>query len=451
MPSFVAFTQMAGWSIYPSRYEGFGFPILEPLRHGMPSWRAPPASMCELTTPAFISSTHMIPAPWTWRGSGFITPKSAPSRRPGLTSFIAWISWPRPSSMPTRFAASVVPPDILLDCPSISADRDPAVLPISGPRQRHPAASGRLRESTSVSDRSRPRPPATIAGSGRYPKSCFRAPGTRPGQQLRSLLRQGLLSDQLPKAANAEIRLLRPEPAHGEASLVDALTRLITTNPDATDVFLLLNARESGSGYALPAKTSNGLKVAALIHDLLPLFCHRDSCTGRPGQERPQPDVESLSRLASYNALLVTSEANRESLVFLLKGSAERVVTIGTAADDRFFVPDESGAIPGEAQALFQKLGIAGPFVLSVGSMEYHSTDHSQRLIEAFAMLPVKLHDAHQLVLTYDLSPQARTACQSVCFGARRRSPVGSHRPARAKGASIVIPAVCRLRLADVV
>ena len=136
--------------------------------------------------------------------------------------------------------------------------------------------------------------------------------------------------------------------------------------------------------------------------------------------------------------------------MFLLKGSAERVVTIGTAADDRFFVPDESGAFPGEAQALFQKLGIAGPFVLSVGSMEYHSTDHSQRLIEAFAMLPVKLRDAHQLVLTYDLSPQAR-ARASQCASEHGVAPRLVLTDRLAKRLSIVIPAVCRLRLADVV
>jgi glycosyltransferase involved in cell wall biosynthesis len=220
---------------------------------------------------------------------------------------------------------------------------------------------------------------------------------------------EGLTPDQLPKAANAEIRLLRPDAAHGEANLVEALTRLIRTNPDATDVFLLVNAREVGSGYALPAKPSNGPKVAALVHDLLPLFCHRGSSASRTGDERPQPDVESLNRLASYDALLVTSEANRESLAFLLEGSADCVVTIGTAADDRFFVPDGSGTMPAEAQALFQKLGIEGPFVLSVGSMEYQSSDHSQGLIEAFAMLPVTLRTTHQLVLTSDLSAQART------------------------------------------
>jgi len=28
--------QTAGWSIYPSLYEGFGFPVLDALRHGTP-------------------------------------------------------------------------------------------------------------------------------------------------------------------------------------------------------------------------------------------------------------------------------------------------------------------------------------------------------------------------------------------------------------------------------
>ena len=40
--------------------------------------------------------------------------------------------------------------------------------------------------------------------------------------------------------------------------------------------------------------------------------------------------------------------------------------------------------------------------------MEYQRRDNLWGLIEAFAMLPAELRDAHQLVLTYDLSSQAR-------------------------------------------
>ena len=132
--------------------------------------------------------------------------------------------------------------------------------------------------------------------------------------------------------------------------------------------------------------------------------------------------------------------------MFLLKGSAERVVTIGTAADDRFFVPDESGAIPGEAQALFQKLGIAGPFapLRRFDGVPQHRS--FAEMIEAFAMLPVKSRHAHQLVLTYDLSPQAKSAVPVSVLRSTASLPGWFSQTGSWRSALIVIPAVCRLR-----
>ena len=43
--------QMAGWSIYPSRYEGFGFPVLDSLRHGTPVLASGTSSMAEFNHP----------------------------------------------------------------------------------------------------------------------------------------------------------------------------------------------------------------------------------------------------------------------------------------------------------------------------------------------------------------------------------------------------------------
>ncbi len=43
--------QRASWSIYPSRYEGFGFPILDSLRHGTPVLASCTSSMAEFDHP----------------------------------------------------------------------------------------------------------------------------------------------------------------------------------------------------------------------------------------------------------------------------------------------------------------------------------------------------------------------------------------------------------------
>jgi glycosyltransferase involved in cell wall biosynthesis len=405
--------QMASWSIYPSRYEGFGFPILDSLRHRTPVLASCTSSMGEFDhRGVFFFDPH---DPGTvdlaWQRLHETEQLTVPRAR--LDQLYSWDLVAR--AILDAYARCA---DSRADGPLHSIASDPGdgaapVLPNSGPQRgaasgKRPSAGMRVGIgpfTTQTASRNR--------GLGRYIRSLVSALLARDQENSYVLYcQEGLTSVQLPTSPNAEIRLLRPDAARGEANLVEALTRLITTNPDAADVFVVFNAHELGSSYALPVKPSNGLKVAALIHDLLPLFCHRDSSAGRPGEERPQPDVESLNRLASYDALLVTSEANRESLVFLLRGSADRVVMIGTAADERFFVPDRSGTMPAEAHALFQKLGIAGPFVLSAGSMEYQTRDHSQRLIEAFAMLPVTLRETHQLFLTYDLSPEARQSAR---------------------------------------
>ena len=71
----------------------------------------------------------------------------------------------------------------------------------------------------------------------------------------------GLPTDQIPTSANAVVRLLAPDPAHGEKTLTQAMERLTTTNPDGLDVLLLLSPLEMAPGYDLPAKPLNGLKI----------------------------------------------------------------------------------------------------------------------------------------------------------------------------------------------
>ena len=41
----------AGWSIYPSLYEGFGFPVLDALRHGTPVLASGNSSIREFDSP----------------------------------------------------------------------------------------------------------------------------------------------------------------------------------------------------------------------------------------------------------------------------------------------------------------------------------------------------------------------------------------------------------------
>ena len=180
-------------------------------------------------------------------------------------------------------------------------------------------------------------------GLGRYVRSLISALVSRDHDNSYVLYcPDRLIADQLPTARNAEIHLLRRDAARGEANLTDALTRVITTNPDAMDVFLLLDAPALASSYCLPSQPASGLKVAALIHDLLPLLFADDSSPGQAEAERLRREVESLDRLGRYDALLAPSEAVRDGLCSVVRGDPDRVVTIGLAADRSILFPGQA-------------------------------------------------------------------------------------------------------------
>jgi glycosyltransferase involved in cell wall biosynthesis len=242
-----------------------------------------------------------------------------------------------------------------------------------------------------------------LRGIGRYSRDLITALLTRDLANEYVLYGQaGLPTDQIPKAPNAVVRLLRPDPAAGVATMAHAMERLTETNPDDIDVLLLLNPLEMTPGYDLPAKPLNGPKIAAVVYDLIPLLFQEDHFRLWPTPEFVRRYSQGLNRLEDYDVLLAISESTRRDLVSLLGLAPERVETIGTASDDQFFVPDRSDPMPSEVRLLLAALGITQPFVFSVGSLEYRK--NLWGLIDAFAMLPDELRQAHQLVLTYALA-----------------------------------------------
>ena len=149
------------------------------------------------------------------------------------------------------------------------------------------------------------------------------------------------------------------------------MERLTETNPDGLDLLLFLNPLEMALGFDLPAKPLNGLKMIAVVYDLIPLLFQEEYFPRWPGPDFVPRYFQGLNRLRSYDAVLAISEATRRDSLSLLGLSPDRVVTIGTASDGRFFVPDQSDPMPAESRALLRALGITRPFVFSVGSVEY--------------------------------------------------------------------------------
>jgi glycosyltransferase involved in cell wall biosynthesis len=408
--------QIAGWTIYPSHYEGFGFPVLDSLRHGTPVLSSSASSLGEFDHPGvfFFDPNDPATVDLAWQRLQEAQPVTIPQAR--LDELYSWDLLAR----------------TLLDAHARGIDAR------AGRQPRCAAAGFRGVESATAGAGSvapmglgpegaapagvKPHAVARIGiglfgtqtisrnlGIGRFTRSLVAAllAGDHDSQYV-LYAQHGLPTDQIATAPNAVLRLLRPDETRGEATLAQALDRLITANPDGLDVLVLLNPTEMAPGFDVPVTPSNGLRLAAIIYDLIPFLFDERRSSGSPGPERVRSSIERLGRMGGYDALLAISEAARRELLSLLNVPPDRVVAIGTASDGRYFVPDRGESMPAESRSLFRTLGISGAFVLSVGTMEYQRRNNLPGLIEAFAKLPPELRETHQLVMTYALWSEGR-------------------------------------------
>ncbi len=204
----------------------------------------------------------------------------------------------------------------------------------------------------------------------------------------------GAPSDYIPGAGRAEVRWLEPEPARGERNLSDIYRRLLGTNADRIDLLLLCNPSELRFDYLPPSPPLNGVKMAAVMYDLIPLIFSEHYFSRWPGPEYIRQYVRGLDRLRRYDGFLAISDSTRDDVISRLGVRPDRVVNIGTGGDGAFFKPDSAD------DRDLGELGIGGPFVFSMGAMEFRKNIWG--LIDAFAGLPESVRSSHQLVLTYN-------------------------------------------------
>jgi len=201
--------------------------------------------------------------------------------------------------------------------------------------------------------------------------------------------------DYLPGAGRAEVRLLRPDPTYADRTLSEVIRRLLGTNADAIDILLLTNPSELRFDYVPPAVPLNGIKLASVVYDLIPLLFPDQYIARWPGPEYARVFFRGLERLKRYDAFLAISGATRDDFITHLGIAPDRVTNIRAASDGSFFSP----APVHQSRGGLHRLGITGPFIFSMGAMEYRKNVWG--LIEAFAGLPEGLRSNHQLVLTY--------------------------------------------------
>ncbi len=219
------------------------------------------------------------------------------------------------------------------------------------------------------------------------------------GHEFLLYAQDGAPTDYLPGGGRAEVRMLRPDPAYGERILSDSFRRLLGTNPDGIDLLLLTNPSELRFDYVPPAPPLSGIKLASIVYDLVPLLFPEHYIDRWPGPEYARLYFRGLERLKRYDAFLAISAATRDDFINHLGIDSARVTNIRAASDGSFFTPAPAHA----DRKTIDRLGIVGPFVYSMGAMEYRK--NLWGLIEAFAGLPEPLRSNHQLVLTYAPNP----------------------------------------------
>ena len=244
--------------------------------------------------------------------------------------------------------------------------------------------------------------PSRARGIGRYCRnlaSALLARGAAVGHEFVLYAVDCLPTDRLPTAPNAVLRPLTPSP-----HLREVFARVVHENPDGLDALVFLNPLEINPGNDVPIRPPGvgGPRLAALIHDLIPLAFPDLYLKRWPGNLFARRYLWALERLRTYDRLLTNSASTRDDVLRMLNAAPERVVAVGTGGDDSetCFTP---GAGDPDDDDRLSALGLVGSFVFTVAAAD--ARKNLAGAIDAFALLPGPLRNAHRLAVTADLTP----------------------------------------------
>lgn len=206
----------------------------------------------------------------------------------------------------------------------------------------------------------------------------------------------GLPHSEFPDGQNVDVRMLEQELP---STTGWALEKMARTNPDQLDLLLLTCPFMGGIGYTPTAKPLGGPKLASLVYDLIPaVFPDEYQVLNARWYQ------DALQTVRRYDGLLTISEATRRDCLAFLGGSPDRIFNISAASEKDDFRFDPQVQLSLETRHLLEQLGINKPFVFNLGGgMEWRK--NFRGLVEAFGLLPARVRESHQLVVTCSLSP----------------------------------------------
>jgi glycosyltransferase involved in cell wall biosynthesis len=170
--------------------------------------------------------------------------------------------------------------------------------------------------------------------------------------------------------------------------------------------YWVLSPFERGNGRvaSIPRYVlDSDVPLIVTLHDLIPLH---DPERHLPGRAFLRYRVR-CQLVGAADLVLCVSEYTRADAMARLQLAPGRCRVVGNGAAERF-----RPAQPGDDDSTVGLLGVSGDPVLAVtGGDERKNTP---RLIEAYALLPVALREAHPLVVVCDLDPGVASLWRSV-------------------------------------
>ncbi len=144
-------------------------------------------------------------------------------------------------------------------------------------------------------------------------------------------------------------------------------------------------------------------ELVAILYDLIPLLFPEDYLAS-PADRYRLTSRYSLFRMCDQ--VLAISEATAQDGIHHLGLDPSKVTTIGAGADHSFTLPTHS-QFNAAANLIRAEIGVEPGFVLAPTGIDPRK--NNQRLLEAYAGLPLSVRQGSPLVLSTRLSPTDRT------------------------------------------
>ena len=147
-------------------------------------------------------------------------------------------------------------------------------------------------------------------------------------------------------------------------------------------------------------------KTAVILHDLIP-YLDPERYLADPAANRwYYAKIDSLRRA---DLLLAISDSSRHEAVEALGFEPSRVVTISSAADERFTKPNMSLE---DARIFLERSGIRRKFVMHASIIEPRK--NFEGLVRAFGLLSKPVRETHQLVLVGEHRPEQQVGLRRL-------------------------------------